>query len=95
MLMSLCASADNTQNGRYTIIISPNVRADTFLLDTQTGRVWKPVQVTDVVGEPVIWKVMDRADSDHQLLEWFKGHQLKKNDTQPQQSEDLSPTDNK
>jgi hypothetical protein len=26
--------------GRYQIIINPNVRADTFLIDTTTGRTW-------------------------------------------------------
>jgi hypothetical protein len=26
---------------RYQIVFNPNVRADTFLLDTQTGRVWQ------------------------------------------------------
>ena len=26
--------------GRYQIVMNPNVRADTFLLDTETGKTW-------------------------------------------------------
>lgn len=31
-------------NGRYTIFINANVREDTFVLDTLTGRVWQFVK---------------------------------------------------
>jgi hypothetical protein len=31
------AGANASQVGRYQIVSNPNVRADTFLLDTQTG----------------------------------------------------------
>jgi hypothetical protein len=38
--------------GRYQIVINPEVRADTFLLDTETGRIWKPAQYTNLVDDP-------------------------------------------
>ena len=33
--------------GRYQIVINPTVRADTFLLDSETGRVWQMTQYTN------------------------------------------------
>jgi hypothetical protein len=32
--------------GRYQIFFSPNVRADTFLVDTSTGRIWRMMRFT-------------------------------------------------
>ena len=32
-------------NGRYQVVFSPMVRADTFLLDTATGTIWQSVSV--------------------------------------------------
>jgi hypothetical protein len=39
-------SSTSTGFPRFQIINNPNVRADTFLLDTETGKIWKPVQFT-------------------------------------------------
>lgn len=58
------------QNGRYQIVINQNARADTFLVDTQTGRVWGRVQISDVAGQPSIWKYEDKIDDAKQLKEW-------------------------
>jgi hypothetical protein len=41
--------------GRYQIVASALVRADTFLLDTWTGRVWQIV--IDKAGSP-LWQEM-------------------------------------
>lgn len=49
--------------GRYQIVMNPNVRADTFLLDTATGVVWTLVKYTDLKGQPQVWDVMIRLDS--------------------------------
>lgn len=49
--------------GRYQIVFSPNVRADTFLLDTQKGRVWQMTKFSDLPGEPTAWNEMDVIDS--------------------------------
>jgi hypothetical protein len=64
-------AADTTPcPGRYQIVFNPNVRADTFLLDTQTGRVWRPVAFTDLEGDPDVWKFMPRVDDIVELSRW-------------------------
>ena len=49
--------------GRFRIFFSPHVRADTFLVDTQTGRVWRLTQFTGLNGEPAAWVPMSRLDN--------------------------------
>jgi hypothetical protein len=39
--------------------MNPSVRADTYLLDTQTGRIWKSVVFTDLQGSPEAWEEVD------------------------------------
>lgn len=58
--------------GRYVIFSNPNVRADTFLVDTQTGKVWYPVTITDAEGRPTVWKYMERVDSAEQWIQWLE-----------------------
>lgn len=60
--------------GRYTIIFNPNIRADMYLLDTETGKVWRPTQYTDVAGQPTVWLYMDRVDDSKQLQSWISEH---------------------
>ena len=55
------------QPGRYQIVINPQARADTFLLDTATGRVWQLIKYGDLNGEPPAWQLMKRIDSDLDL----------------------------
>jgi hypothetical protein len=57
--------------GRFQIFFNPNVRADTFLVDTQTGKVWRMTNYTDVPGSPTIWQYMERIDSREQLDKWI------------------------
>lgn len=66
----------SSSSGRFQIVINPNLRADTFLLDTATGKTWKPVQYTDVRGMPVIWEFQERVDDDAALSRWFVFHPL-------------------
>jgi hypothetical protein len=63
--------------GRYQIVINPQVRADTFLLDTETGRIWMPTQYTDTVGEPTVWKVQDRVNNEAEFKAWASTKTLK------------------
>src|ERR1700730_401027 len=56
--------------GRYQIVMHPTIRADAYLLDTQTGRVWHRVQFTDVDGKPDVWVIQDRTDSPDELSQW-------------------------
>jgi hypothetical protein len=64
------AGANASQVGRYQIVSNPNVRADTFLLDTQTGNTWTPVEITNVKGQPTIWRFKERVDNQQQFNEW-------------------------
>jgi len=58
--------------GRYQIVFNPNVRADTFLLDTQTGKTWVQTQVSDAKDKPTIWLYRERVDNEQELLDWSK-----------------------
>ena len=46
----MAAPSSTAMQGRFTIIINPSVRADTFLLDTASGSVWQ--QQADQKGVP-------------------------------------------
>lgn len=59
------ASAQNYP--RYQIVFSPHKAADTFLLDTQKGRIWQLSKFTDVVGQPDAWVDMDIIDSQGEI----------------------------
>jgi hypothetical protein len=52
---------------RYQIIFSPHLRADTFLLDTQKGRIWQMTKFTYVPGQPDAWNEMDIIDSQGEI----------------------------
>ncbi len=49
--------------GRYTIIHSPLLEADTMLLDTATGRTWQLQKGTIYNGDPLIWTEIYRLDT--------------------------------
>jgi hypothetical protein len=58
------SNTDSTpRNGRYAIVINPNIRADTFLLDTQKGKIWQLTKFTDLAGEPTGWNEMTIVDN--------------------------------
>jgi hypothetical protein len=67
-------AAPTTSVGRYQIVFNPNVRADTYLLDTQTGQTWVQTQITDVAGSPTIWLYRERVDSDPDFVIWSITH---------------------
>lgn len=48
---------------RYQIVFNPNVRADTFLLDTEKGKVWQLVKFGSLEGQPTAWESMDIIDN--------------------------------
>lgn len=66
--------AEDVTPDRYQIVFSPDVPADTFLLDTSTGRVWRLTHVTDLKGEPDVWMNMWRVDSDSEKLALYTEH---------------------
>jgi hypothetical protein len=67
-----------TAPGRYQIVFSPHARADTYLVDTETGKVWESVVYTDVEGKPSVWRAMDRIDGDAELAVWIGKQTIKK-----------------
>ena len=61
------AGCDKLQTGssqRFQIVFNPNVRADTFLLDTQKGKVWQMTKYTDIENQPTVWQPMEIIDPD-------------------------------
>jgi hypothetical protein len=54
-------------------IVNPNpgMRADTFLLDTETGKVWVRTQITDVKGAQDVWLAQDKIDNDQEFAIWY------------------------
>jgi hypothetical protein len=65
------------QSGRYQIVFSPHLRADTFLLDTATGRIWSPEKYTSYEGDPTAWTVQPRLDGKTAEGTWLQGETLK------------------
>ncbi|MEK7993273.1 MAG: hypothetical protein AAB403_05655 [Planctomycetota bacterium] len=63
-------SVTGSATGRYQLIINPQMRRDTFLLDSATGRIWTKVKYTDLKGEPEVWQPDDRVNSDQEFLAW-------------------------
>jgi hypothetical protein len=64
---------------RYRIVMRDGVRADTFLLDTQTGHIWSRVKITDVEGQPDIWRFEERVDDPVDFRNWLQSQPAKKN----------------
>ena len=66
-----------TQPGRFQIVVNPAARADTFLLDTASGHIWQRTKYTDLPGQPEVWQIQDRVDSQLDLVAWAADHQPK------------------
>lgn len=60
-----------TTPGRYQIVINPNLRADTFLLDTQDGKIWRMTKYGQLEGDPIAWEFEIRLDNGQQLNAWY------------------------
>ena len=67
--------SDQNGGGRFRIVFSPHARADTFLLDTQTGRVW---QLMGLNGEPTAWAPMTRLDNSQDQAAFARAHGVKR-----------------
>jgi len=67
--------SDQTGEGRFRIFFSPHARADTFLLDMQTGRVW---QLKGLDGEPTAWAPMTRLDNSEDQAAFARAHGVRR-----------------
>jgi hypothetical protein len=65
------------QPGRYQIVTSPQSAKFTFLIDTATGRIWQLATFTDIKGDPTIWEIMPRIDSNEELTLFVKQRGVK------------------
>lgn len=61
-------------HGRYQILFGPFARADVYLLDTETGKVWHPVTFTDVAEQPEVWMPQEKIDNNQQWQVWSVEH---------------------
>lgn len=59
-----CDKLQTGDNKRFQVIFNPNARIDTFLLDTQKGKVWQLTRITDVENQPLVWQPMEIIDVD-------------------------------
>jgi len=77
---STAANASATsQVGKYQIFFSPHDRADVYLVDTETGQVWKPITIsnaadTNLDNPPQVWVYQDRIDNAQQFKVWSTFH---------------------
>ena len=58
------------QFGRYQIFFSPYGRADTFLVDTDNGRIWVHAEFSGLQGKPIIWEPEVRLDTTQEMQDW-------------------------
>jgi hypothetical protein len=56
-------------HGRYQIVISPFTERSTYLLDTETGAVWQLEALATLNGEPLVWNLMPRVDTDADMAD--------------------------
>jgi hypothetical protein len=68
---------ESPTNGRYQLFVNPNVRADTLLLDTQTGKIWRMQTALSFEGDPTIWLPEERIDTLAEYDSWAARHTLK------------------
>ncbi len=48
--------------GRFTLVVSPLVKNEKFLLDTQTGKIWQLVKAGEQPDKPFVCQHMDRVE---------------------------------
>lgn len=59
------------QAGRYQMFVNTELGVNgTFLLDTQTGKLWHRVQFTDIAGQPFAWVPQLKFDSEQEVQAW-------------------------
>jgi len=59
LIQTACFATETTtiNNGRYVMYMNPQIRADQFVLDTQTGKIWQMVKDKDGITlfQPVLY----------------------------------------
>jgi hypothetical protein len=70
---------ESSHVGRYQIFFSPHARADVYLVDTETGRIWKPITISNAKDDnfktaPELWVYQDRVDNETGFDFWMALH---------------------
>ncbi|SPF45323.1 exported hypothetical protein [Candidatus Sulfotelmatobacter kueseliae] len=83
-------SAPQSHVGRYQLFFSPHARADVYLVDTETGLIWKPITISNAKDEnlnspPELWVYQERVDSEQEFDVWMAFHKKQEPATTPQQ----------
>jgi hypothetical protein len=65
--------------GRFQLFFSPHARADVYLVDTATGRIWKPITMSNAKDAnfktaPELWVYQDRVDNEQEFDSWATVH---------------------
>jgi len=76
--------------GRYQLFFSPHARADVYLVDTETGKIWKPITITNakdtnLKSAPELWVYQERVDSERDFEAWSVMHPPQAATTAPPQ----------
>jgi hypothetical protein len=66
------AQAKTTAVGRFQVVFSPHLRADTFLVDTETGRIWRQTSYPELQDNPTAWSEMDVFKNPGDVLTFYK-----------------------
>lgn len=84
------ASAPQSHVGRYQLFFSPHARADVYLVDTETGLIWKPITISNAKdanldSAPQLWVYQERVDNEQEFDVWMEFHKKPAPATTPPQ----------
>jgi len=76
---TVAATAPQSHVGRYQLFFSPHARADVYLVDTETGLIWKPITINNAKDEnfnspPELWVYQERVDIEREFDLWMAFH---------------------
>jgi hypothetical protein len=87
---AVTAAPPQSHVGKYQLFFSPLARADVYLVDTETGKIWKPITIsnakdTNLKSAPEVWIYQERIDSGRDFDIWMAIHTPPATTTTPPQ----------
>jgi hypothetical protein len=75
----VAAASSQSHVGKYQLYFSPHARADVYLVDTETGKIWRPITITNakdtnLKSAPEVWVYQERIDSERDFNTWMVIH---------------------
>lgn len=58
-------------SAKYQIFFGPFARADAYLVNTDSGLVWRSTTFTYLEGDPEAWMPTPRIDNNEELTKWL------------------------